>query len=95
MGHDEWKQAYLDLLDATMRLGYPEEFAQVMAHELGSPQAIGRMAAYLRYERPTSPEQIADELLAITAMRERWAEQKRSEQANAALTAFYNRPKDE
>ena len=87
--------AYLDLADAILRLGYPEEFAQVLASELRSEKAMRRLASYVRNARPSSPEQIADEMLTIVSDRDRWVEQKISEHANASLTAFYNRPRDE
>jgi len=87
-----WERAYLSLLDAVVQLGYPEEFGEVLAHELGSEQAMDRMAGYIRHAQPSSPEQIADEMLAIVEQRNRWVEQKMSEHANASMTAFYNRP---
>ena len=89
------EEAYLDLADAVMRLGYPEEFAEVLASELRSEQAMRRLASYVRNARPSSPEQIADEMLTIVSDRNRWVEQKISEHANASITAFYNRPRDE
>ncbi len=89
------RDEYQDLLDAVVQLGYPEEFGVVLAGELRGPKSMQRMASYLRSARPTSPEQIADELLAICAMRDRWVEQKISEHANASITAFYNRPREE
>lgn len=91
MTDNTFEQAYVDLADAVMQLGYPEEFAQVLAHELHSEKAIRRLAAYVRSARPTTPEQIADEMLTIIADRDRWIEQKMSEHANATITAFYNR----
>ena len=54
-----------------------------------------RMAGYLRNAHPTSPEQIADEMLAILEARHRWVEQKISQRANDSITAFYNRTRDE
>lgn len=95
MEDQERQHAYAELATALLRLGYPEEFAQVLASELHSAKAMRRMAAYVNGVRPTSPEQIADELLAITYERDRWIEQKMSEHANATITRFYNRPRDE
>lgn len=89
----EREQAYATLADSVLHAGYPEEFAQVLAHELRSAKAMRRMAAYISSARPNSPEQIADELLAIVYERDRWVEQKMSEHANASITAFYNRPR--
>lgn len=85
------ERAYAELARAVCDLGYPEEFALVLAHELRGEKSIRRMAAYLRQAQPTSPEQIADELLAITQQRDTWIEQKMSERANTAITSFYNR----
>lgn len=89
------RSAYQSLIDAIERLGYPQEFGVVLAQELRTDNAMERMTAYLRSARPSSPEEIADELLAITSMRDRWVEQKISEHANASLTAFYNRPRED
>ncbi|MDO4796814.1 MAG: hypothetical protein Q4A01_02210 [Coriobacteriales bacterium] len=88
-------QAYQSLIDAIVRLGYPQEFGVVLAQELRTDNAMERMTAYLRSARPSSPEEIADELLAICSMRDRWIEQMISEHAGASLTAFYNRPREE
>lgn len=95
MRQSETQAAYLDLANAIMELGYPEEFAEVLASELRSEKSMRRLASYVRNARPSSPEQIADEMLTIVSDRNRWVEQKISEHANASLTAFYNRPRDE
>ena len=95
MRRADMETAYLELANAIMGLGYPEEFAQVLAQELRSEKAMRRLAAYVRNARPSSPEQIADEMLTIVSDRNRWVEQKISERANASLTMFYNRPRDE
>lgn len=89
------EQAYATLVKAVVDLGYPEEFAQVLANELRSQKAMLRLAAYIRNARPTSPQQIADEMLVIVSERNRWIEQKMSEHANATITAFYNRPRED
>ncbi|MBR3326029.1 MAG: hypothetical protein IKG22_01725 [Atopobiaceae bacterium] len=89
------ERARRQLVDAVVELGYPEEFGEVLASELGGEKSMLRMTSYLRQARPTSPEQIADELLTILSERRRWVEQKMSERANASVTAFYNRPRDD
>lgn len=89
------ERAYQQLVRAVIELGYPEEFGQVLAHELGGEKSMLRMASYLRQAKPTSPEQIADEMLTILSERRRWVEQKISERANASVTAFYNRPRED
>lgn len=86
--------ARAELVEAIEELGYPQEFGEVIAHELGGEQSMRRMASYLRRARPNSPEEIADELIAILEERRRWVGQKMSQQANDHLTAFYNRPRD-
>ena len=89
------EEALRDLIDAIEQLGYPGEFGEVIARELGGEKSMRRMSAYLRGARPHSPEEIADEMLAIIQLRETWVEQKVSEHANASITAFYNRPREE
>jgi hypothetical protein len=87
--------ARADLIDAIEQLGYPGEFGEVIASQLGGEWSLRRMTSYLRGANPRSPEEIADEMLAILQMRERYVEQKISEHANASITAFYNRERDE
>lgn len=89
------RRAYQSLAHAITQLGYPEEFAQVLATQLRSEAAMDRMAAYVRSARPSSPEEIADEMLAIVSERDRWVARKMSEHAGATITAFYNRPREE
>lgn len=87
--------ARADLIAAIEELGYPGEFGEVIASQLGGEWSLRRMTSYLRGANPHSPEEIADEMLAILQMRERYVEQKISEHANASITAFYNRERDE
>lgn len=87
--------ARADLIDAIEQLGYPGEFGEVIASQLGGEWSLRRMTSYLRGANPHSPEEIADEMLAILQMRERYVEQKISEHANASITTFYNRERDE
>lgn len=87
--------ARADLIAAIEELGYPGEFGEVIASQLGGEWSLRRMTSYLRGANPHSPEEIADEMLAIIQLRETWVEQKVSEHANASITAFYNRPREE
>jgi hypothetical protein len=82
-GNKEWTEARDSLVDMVTGLGFPEELGHHMARMLGSPKAIRRMAAYLRYERPTDIETVADELLAICGEIDAWREKKGSEEANS------------
>ena len=82
------------LVRAAQRLGLPTEFGELMCGQLRTAQAMDRMRTYLLGVRPTRMEEIADEMLAIMQERDRWIEQKRSEEANASITRFYNRPRE-
>lgn len=92
--HGMREAARADLIDAVEQLGYPSEFGALIASQLRGEKSMRRMEAYLRGANPHSPEEIADEMLAIIQMRDSWVEQKVSERANAAVTAFYNRPRE-
>ena len=91
---EERLRAREELIDAATCIGLPTEFGDLMARELRSAVAMDRMRAYLLGVRPRRMEEIADEMLAIMEQRDAWIEQKRSEEANAAITAFYNRPRE-
>ena len=67
---------------AVRGLGLPPEFTAVLARELRGEGSMRRMSAYLREVRPTTMEEIADELLAITSERDVWVERKVAEEAN-------------
>ncbi len=84
----EWTMAKGDLCREVLSLGFPKEFGDLLAKELGSPRAIGRMAAYLRSARPRSVEMIVDEMLAIAAEAQTWRERKESREAQASYTAY-------
>ena len=57
----EWAMAKADLCREVQALGFPAEFGDLIARELGSPRSMHRMAAYLRCARPHSVEMIVDE----------------------------------
>lgn len=80
----EWKQAKDELVREIHSLGFPDEFGWLIARNLGSPKAIGRMTGYLRQVRPRKAEMIADEMLAIMSEIEAWKRKKQAEAANAA-----------
>lgn len=64
------------LARAVVSLGYPEEFADLLAGQLGSPRAIDRLASYIDLAHPGSVEMIVDEMAAIQAEIEAWREKK-------------------
>ena len=83
------------LLRAFVDLGYPEEFGVVVADNLRSEKLMARMTSYLCGVKPSSMEEIADEMLALLADRDRWVEKKASEYYNAKITEFYNRDRSD
>ena len=68
-----------NLVTSIMALGFPGEFGEMIANQLGSPKAIDRMAAYLDYEKPDDIQIIVDEMLAIRSEIDAWREKKASE----------------
>lgn len=84
----EWSMAKSDLCREVLSLGFPKEFGDLLAKELGSPRAMGRMAAYLRTARPRSVEMIVDEMLTISAEAQTWRERKESQEAQASYNAY-------
>ena len=86
--------AYEDLLAAVAAIGYPHELGMVLADELRGEKSMRRMAAYLRAARPTSMEEIADEMLAIIEQRETWVKKKMTEHAQSSFNEFLNRDSD-
>ena len=77
-----WAQARDDLVAAVVSLGFPAELGEAAARHLGSPKAIERMTAYLRYVEPTDANMIVDEMLAIRYEIDAWKEKKASVEAN-------------
>ena len=71
----------------------PEEFADLLARQLGSPRAMDRMTSYILSVHPDTEEMLVDEMLAICDDINAWREKKRSQeaQANYNATLFYRR----
>ena len=85
-----WARARDELAAAVASLGYPEEFASLLAGQLKSPRAMQRMAAYLAHARPGSVEMIVDEMLAICADTETWRGKAESREAQQRYNAWLN-----
>ena len=83
-----WALSRNELAKAAASLGYPEELADLLARQLGSPGAIDRMTAYLYQARPGSLEMIIDEMLAIRAEIDAWREKKESREAQESYNAW-------
>ena len=81
--HAEWGSAKNELVRAVENLGIPAALGEAVAKHLGSPKAMERMTAYLRYVKPRSEELIVDEMLAIRSEIDAWRDKKASEEANA------------
>ena len=85
-----WALSRNDLARAVASLGYPEEFADLLAKQLESPRAIDRLTSYLYHARPGSIEMIVDEMLAIRAEIETWREKKESQEAMEDYSRWLN-----
>ena len=85
-----WALSRDGLAKAVASLGYPAEFADLLAKQLGSPKAIDRLAAYIDQARPGSVEMIIDEMLAIRAEINTWKEKKESQEAQAEYSRWLN-----
>ena len=84
----EWSMAKADLCREVLSLGFPAEFGELLAGELGSPRSMGRMTSYLRSVRPRSVEAIVDEMLAIASEAESWRQRKASQEAQASYNEW-------
>ena len=85
-----WAQARDRLAAAAEALGYPAEFADLLAKQLGSPKAIDRLASYICQAKPAGMEMIIDEMLAIRAEIDAWREKKESREAQAGYGTWLN-----
>ena len=85
-----WALARNRLAASVADLGYPEEFADLLAKQLKSPKAIDRMASWMDQARPNSMELIVDEMLAICAEIDAWREKKESREAQAGYSSWLN-----
>ena len=85
-----WAMSRNELAAAASSLGYPEEFADLLARQLGSPKAIDRLTSYLYQAKPGSVEMIIDEMLAIRSEIEAWRKKKESQEAQAGYNIWLN-----
>ena len=85
-----WAQARDRLAGTITSLGFPEEFADLLAKQLGSPKAIDRMTDWLYHVRPRSVEMVVDEMLAICSDIEAWKKKKESQEAQWGYTRWLN-----
>ena len=85
---DSWSLASDALVQAVTDLGFPAELGDAIAKHLGSPKAISRMTAYLRYTKPNRAEEIVDEMLAIRSEIDAWREKKAGRHASGTINAM-------
>ena len=85
-----WAGARNRLAEAAALAGFPEELADLLAKELKSPKAMDRLASWMVLARPRSLETVVDEMLAIRAEMDAWAEKKESQAAQAGITDWLN-----
>ncbi|MBP5282223.1 MAG: hypothetical protein J6Z22_06955 [Lachnospiraceae bacterium] len=90
-GREEWTEARDGLIQELTRLGFDASLGDEFAKNLGSPKAMNRMAAYLRYEKPRKVEIVVDEMLAIKSEIDAWRDKKESEDASAKYYAMRRR----
>jgi hypothetical protein len=87
MSKDEIREK---LIKALVDLGHPAEFGVLIADSLGGSRSMYRMLRYVRQAKPSDPDEIADEMLAIQADRDSWVRKKSSEYYNSRLNIFMN-----
>lgn len=78
-----WMYSRDNLMTAIRSLGFPDELGEAIVKNLGSPKAMDRMTSYLVNVKPTTPELVVDEMLAICSEIEARRAKKDSEDANA------------
>ncbi len=78
------------MAEAMDRLGFPEEFALMIADELGTEYSMNRMISWLWQYKPYRPEDVADEMLAIKADVKSWQQKKIAEYNNMKYNDILN-----
>ena len=78
----------IELYNLMLGCGYPEAFAELIAKELSTEYTADRMMKYIRREKH-SLEDVADEMLAILADRDRIREKHQAEYAQSVINDFY------
>ena len=72
-----------------LRKGYPADFASLVSEMMHTEYTSQRMEAYISRSGLLPPEEVADEMLAIIAERDRLIEKHRAEHAQSKLNALY------
>ncbi len=82
MTHDYRAVLKSQLVRQIESMGYPAEFGEMIALNLGTEKTMSRMIGYLKNARPRSAEEIADEMMSIMEDRQRWTQKKEAEYYN-------------
>ena len=85
-----WAISRNDLAAVLADSGYPEEVADLLAKQLGSPKAIDRMASYIRQAKPRSLDMIVDEMTALCSEIDAWRDKKESRDARESYSRWLN-----
>ena len=83
------------LYDLMVRKGYPEEFASAIANEMRTEYTSERMIGYISRNPKLPPEEVADEMLAILAERDRLIEKHIARSAQEKINQLYSSPLDD
>jgi len=87
---ESYRRAYSEFIRVAEAYGLPAEVGKMIADQLQSEIGLRRMTSYIRNARPTSMEQIADEVVAIMEDRHAWIRKKQAEESNSRYTAWLN-----
>lgn len=82
------EELYNELVGLLCKMGHPMEFGHIIATSLGTELTMTRMIRYLHVAQPDSPEEIADEMIAIIEERDKWQEKIINEKANQRYNQF-------
>ncbi len=77
------------LLDLMLHLGYPYEFASIIAQEMQTEYTSQRMTAFLGKAGLIPADMIADEMLSILAERDRLVQKHITEHAQRKINELY------
>ena len=70
-------------------LGYPESFALLIAREMSTEYTAGRIIAYFGRAGKPSLEEVADEMLAIQADRDKFVDKHINQHAQEVINRVY------
>lgn len=66
----------LQVIQQLVSMGFPAAFAQLVGEQMNTDFTARQMLGYLRDARPRTMEAVADEMLGILEMRDRFIERK-------------------